>query len=301
MNNNNDVYIVLLNYNSAEDTIECIKSICKNELSLNFKIIVVDNNSTDESVTKLRKMNNIILIESQENSGFAKGNNLGIKYALERNAKFIWLLNNDTIIEKENILNQINAFKIDEKIGVIGSRIMYYSNRDLINYCGGRFNWLKGITVHERYKKRFNKNIPKFFFTDFVTGCSMMIKREVFENVGLLPEDYFMYFEDADFCIKISEAGYKMGVCTDSVVYHKVSASSGGEESPFSVKWMTRNRIIFIKKYNKYTKGVLTKIIFYLTRGIKIIENWIKGNKEISKAMLIGIKEGRKVIKSQNY
>ncbi len=294
---NSKVYIILLNYNSADDTIECIESINKNETEVEYEIVVVDNSSQDNSIKKLEKLNNIKLIKSNENNGFASGNNIGIKYAIENGAQYILLLNNDTTIEKNAISILVEQLKNHNELGIIGSRIMYYDNRELINYCGGDINWLKATSIHNNYKEKFNNNIEKFFYTNFITGCCMLIKKEVFEKVGYLPEEYFMYYEDVDFCIKVKEAGYKLGIDTNSVIYHKVSASSGGEDNAFSIKWGTRNRIIFINKYKKYTKGILTLVFFYLTRLIKIVLYSLKNEKEKKEAVLNGIKEGRKFVK----
>lgn len=295
----NDTYVILVNYNGYKDTLSCIESIKNNENN-KISIIVVDNNSTDSSIEYLEKIEGIILIKSNENLGFAKGNNLGIKYALENGAKYIMLLNNDTEITSNAITIIKQKLEEDNSLGAVGSRIMYYDNKNIVNYCGGHFNWTRGITVHENYKQEFNKNLGKFFYTEFITGCSVMVKKEVFEKIGLLPEEYFMYFEDADFCVKVAEVGYKLGVCTDSIIYHKVSAASGGEDSAFSIKWMTRNRMIFMKKYKKYTKGILTLIFFYITRILKIIKNLLLNKKQINEAIINGIREGKTYIKNNN-
>lgn len=293
----NDVYVILVNYNGYNDTIECIKSIKENNEIV--KIIVVDNNSTDNSVAKLKKIENITLIESKENLGFAKGNNLGIKYAIDNKAKYIMLLNNDTEIKNNTISILKDKLIHDDSLGIVGSRIMYYNNPNLINYCGGHINWLKAISVHERYKEEVKEELAKFFYTDFITGCCMMIKKEVFDTVGLLPEEYFMYFEDVDFCVKVSEAGYKLGICTESVVLHKVSAASGGEDSPFSIEWMTRNRLIFMNKYKKKTKGIYTVLFFYISRLIKLLSYKVTGKIELFNAITKGINEAQTFLKAK--
>lgn len=296
---NESVYIILLNYNGAQDTINCIKSIRLNEPNLSYKIIVVDNLSTDDSVDKLKNIDNIILIEAKENGGFAKGNNLGIKYAMEQGANYILLLNNDTEIEKNSISILLKKAKEDKAAGILGSRIMYYEDRDKINYYGGKYNWLKGINTHEKYQENYIDDGTDYKYTEFITGCCMLIKREVIEKVGLLPEEYFMYFEDADYCMQVMEKGYKLSLCTNSIIYHKVSISSGGENSPFSIKWGNRNRLIFINKYKKYTKGLLTKLVFYTTRFILFIKYNLKGQKDKATAIVEGVREGRKYLKAK--
>ena len=286
----NSIFTVLLNYNGCRDTINCINSIRKNDDS-SINIIVVDNNSSDNSQEELSKINNITFVESGENGGFAKGNNIGIRYALDRGAQYVLLLNNDTEIEKDAITKMMRTLEGNSQLAAVGSRIMYYDNPTIINYLGGKYNWIKGITEHQNYKKTFKKEeYEDFFYTDFITGCSIMIKREVLEKIGLLPEDYFMYFEDADYCLRIKEHGYKLGVCTNSTIYHKVSSSSGGEDSPFSIKWMTRYRLVFIDKYKRYTIFGITRLYIYSTRLIKYCMYKVMGKKEKAKAILEGLK-----------
>jgi len=291
------VFIVLLNYNGYKDTLSCIDSIVELEETFNNNIVVVDNNSTDNSKEILEKDSRFHFIEANENGGFARGNNIGIKYALDNGAHFILLLNNDTVIEKNAITNMVKKMQEDSALGIVGSRIMYYDNKDIINYCGGKYNWLKATTIHENYKEKYIDEGTDYKDTEFVTGCSMLIKTEVFKKVGMLPEEYFMYYEDADYCMQVKEKGYKLGVCTNSVIYHKVSISSGGENSPFSIKWGNRNRLIFINKYKKYTKGLLTKLVFYTTRFILFIKYNKKGKKDKGQAIVEGVREGRRYLK----
>lgn len=282
-------YIILVNYNGINDTKKCIESIRKNEKNLNYKIVVVDNASTDDSVEKLKDIEDIIFLESRENLGFAKGNNLAIKYALEQNAKCVILLNNDTEIEENALGLLYNVAYEHPEVGVMGSRIMYYDDKELINYCGGHINWLKAIPVHENEKQKYSGNNFDFKYTEFITGCCMLIKREVLEKVGMLPEEYFMYYEDTDYCVNILNNGYKLGVNENSVIYHKVSASSGGAENPFAFKWCSRNRLIFMNKYKKQTKGIFTYLYYYLTSIIHVIQY----DEKKSKAILEGMKMGR--------
>lgn len=288
------IYIILLNYNGYRYTQECIESIKKNENNIEYEIVVVDNKSTDESVEKLKQIPNIHLILLDYNKGFSGGNNEGIKYAIKNGANYILILNNDTIIEKNSISILYDEMIKHKDVGIIGPRIMYYDVPDKINSIGGCINWYKGIAVLKDWNKVYEPHERKFDYTQFLTGCCMLIKKDVFDNVGYLPEEYFMYFEDVDYCINVKKNGYRIGVCYDSVIYHKESASSGGSESPFTIKWNTRNRMIFIDKYK--CKGIITKIFFYTTRIVVGIKYLVKGEKEKYKALLEGINEGRKFL-----
>ena len=128
----------------------------------------------------------------------------------------------------------------------------------------------------------------------------MIIRRDVIKSVGYLPEEYFMYYEDVDYCVKVREAGYKLANLKKSIIYHKVSSSSGGEDSPFSIKWGTRNRIVFMNKYKhkvsliKYYSSIL---FFYSTRVLKLANYKIKGDKARFSAIIEGIKAGKEYIK----
>lgn len=300
---NKQTHIILVNYNGYKDTIECIKSL-KNLKYNNYKIIIVDNASSDNSINELNHyvFKNIILLKSDKNLGFSGGNNIGIKYALDNGADYIMLLNNDTEVEPNFLENMIEVAESDKSIGIVGCKIKYYDNKNLLWYAGGQVNWFKFIGEHFGMREEDNGQYDKFKEISFMTGCCMLIKREVIEKVGMLPDEYFMYFEDVDFCVKVQEAGYKIVYEPKAVIYHKVGISGGGEESPFSIKWCTRNRIYFMNKYKyKVTKAklVLSKLFFYTTRVIRVVQYYFKGDKNRAIAIIEGIKEGRKLIKER--
>ena len=201
-----------------------------------------------------------------------------------------------TEVDENAISIMLDKISKDDSLGIVGCRIMYYSEKNKINYFGGHVDFTSCLAVHHHLNKEYKEGMEdKFFYTDFITGCCLMIRKEVFDKVGLLPEEYFMYYEDTDFCVNVVDNGYKLGICSDSVIYHKVSSSSGGQASPFSTKWATRNRILFMKKFKKKTKGILTKFIFYSSRIPVALIYIFTGKFKLLKAMNEGIKEGRKI------
>lgn len=298
-----EIAIILLNYNNVNDTLECVKSIEKNYTG-ECTIVVVDNKSTDNSKQVLKENESRYkLILNEVNNGFAHGNNIGIKWALSQGFRYIMLLNNDTLVTEQSIEKMISVIKKRKNVGVVSPRIMYYPNKENIWFDGGRIDWFKFIAIH----KNMNKNIRSIEKTkeneelvDFITGCCMLLRREVIDLIGFIPEEYFMYYEDVDYCIKIKEAGYELLSVKDSIIYHKVSSASGGENSPFSIKWGTRNRIIFMNKYKQRVSALkyLTSVLFfYLTRYIKLIIYKIKGDNARFSAILDGMKSGKEFIK----
>lgn len=289
------VYIVIVNYNNYYDTIECIRSLNKIDYN-SYRIVIVDNNSTNNSEQILRKtFPQYKIIQTGANLGFAGGNNIGIKEALASGAEYILLLNNDTTVEKDFLNKMIECFERNPEAGVVGGKILNYNNKDNIEYAGGHINFFKFISVHDDFIK-----VDIDTEVGFITGCLMLIKSETIKKVGLLSEDYFMYYEDTDFCTRVAKAGYKMMYTPEAVVYHKVSRASGEKESAFTIKWNIRNRLIFMNK-NKHEVGTikffLSCLYFYTTRIVRYFFYLMKSDKERAKAIIEGINEGRKYIR----
>lgn len=296
----NKLAIVIVNFNGYYDTIECVDSIIKN-CTLEKEIIIVDNNSNSNDLLRLKENEDkYTLIINEKNEGFAKANNKGIEYALSRGYKSILLLNNDTIITKNSLEKMLEILWSDSKIGITSCSTLYYDNKNLIWFDGGKINWKKFLSNHENMKKTYVKT-KEISDAGFISGCCMMVKEDVFKKIGLLPTEYFMYFEDVDFCVSVIEAGYKMFVCKESIIYHKVSSASGGEDSPFTIEWCNRNRIIFMNKYKSKSKNkieFLFSIVFLgLGRIIRILQYLLKNDKKRAYAVIKGCVRGIKEIK----
>lgn len=287
------VYIILVNYNGYKDTIECVESLRKINFN-NYKIIVVDNASTNNSIIHLKKScNDCTILESKNNLGFAGGNNLAIDYAINKGAEYILLLNNDTLVDPGFLDDMLETYKKEDKIGLVGCKIMNYPKKNIIWYGGGYINWFKFIPEHYGINEVDKGQCDKEKEVDFITGCCMLVKKEVFEKSGLLPDDYFMYFEDVDFCVMVKNSGYKMWYNPKAVIYHKVGLSGGGKESSFSITWGTRNRLVFMKKYKdkvNIVKFIFSKLFYYSTRFIRYFQYISIGKIDNAKAIIEGIK-----------
>lgn len=254
---NSTVNIILLNYNGYSDTIECIKSLKKLKYG-NIRIVVVDNNSTDNSIAVLRGIKGIELIENDSNDGFAAGNNVGIKYCMDLGGEYFWLLNNDTVVEPDSLSHLLNTMNRDSTVGICGSKLIYYDDPARVQaYGGGYLNKWWGITKHigQDADSSNSLNINNILSQiDYVVGASMFVRKSFIEEVGYMDEDYFLYFEEIDWAIRGS-GQYSLGYSDNSIVYHKEGASIGSSSNKKKKKsiladyYGLRNRIKFTRKH----------------------------------------------------
>ena len=249
MANRPKVSIILVNYNGYRDTIECLQSLREISYS-NYEVIIVDNASTNESLDEIRNFvcEGEILIPSEVNGGFSAGNNIGIKYALEHEAEYCLLLNNDTVVEPNFLNNLVKGFSFSDKCGLTVGKILYESKREMIWYAGGSLSRKTARTEHWHYREMDDGLSDKPQKVTFATGCCMCLSRATIETVGLMDESYFLYEEDADYCCRITDAGFDMIYVPQARIYHKVSASTG-KTSGTSQYYTIRNRYRFIEKH----------------------------------------------------
>ena len=277
------IAVVLVNYNGLSDTLDCIDSLYKSTVPL--KVIVIDNASKDdETYFVSRKYPDVKVFRQEENLGFAGGNNIGIRWALDNGFEYIALLNNDTVIDStlfKNLLAEADS-------NTVVAPYMYYhgSPKDLW-YGGGTLNRWTGNAEH----------IYTFTETPFecslVTGCCFMAHRDIWEKVGLLDDSYFMYNEDADYSIRLVQNEVRLKVVPHAKLWHKVGKSSGGETSPFSCYYITRNRLHLLKTRKNFFKWTAYPFTV-LTRCIWILRMNLAGKKDCAKAFVQGLKDARK-------
>lgn len=241
------VAIILLNFNGKKDTLECLSSL-KNLTYKNHHVLVVDNGSSDNSVHEIKKnYPDITVLENEENLGFAEGNNVAIRYALEKGFDGIFLLNNDTVV-KPDILDELVKGSKKHPKALLGTKIYLYSKRDTFDHLGGMWNEEKAsFDLIAAREIDDNKTYEDFFPVDYICGCALFAKREVFKKVGLLDARFFLFWEESDFCMRAKECGYKNLICPKAKVYHKVSASFTGGK-PHTTYFWWRNRLLWLEK-----------------------------------------------------
>ena len=244
--------IIILNWNGKDDTIECLRSLSK--ISYRNKIItVVDNASTDGSINAIKEeFPSLNMIENDSNLRYAGGNNIAIKNGLKGEASLFLILNNDTIINKNFLDLLVKTAESDQNIGIVVPKIYYPEEMGKIWYAGGFVNFVTGNIYHRGLRKSDTEGFDEVREVDYATGCCMLIKREVFEKVGLLDEKYYIYGEDVDFSFRVRKAGYKVIFEPRSFIWHKVSSATGGGLTAFKIQHRIRSGFRFFALYAKW-------------------------------------------------
>lgn len=277
------VYIIILNWNGRQDTIECVES-CRGLSYPNFRILIVDNGSTDGSESILReRFPSVEFIQTGENLGFAGGNNTGIRYAIEQGADYIWLLNNDTVVDSEALGELLKVAESDEKIGIVGSKIYYYDKPDILWFAGGMWRRNKSFTSHRGQDEIDTGQYDETCEVDYITGCSLLIKSSVIKEVGMMNEDYFLYWEEVDWNAVVSEEGWKILYVPGSLVWHKISASIR-DQTYLQMYYYIRNGLLFFQKHEPKRLFRLFPYVIYV--ALKFYKN---GRKDIAEGYLRGI------------
>lgn len=240
-----NVAILVLTWNNYIDTYECLRSI----EALNYPaydVIVVDNGSTDGSIQMLEpQFDDVEFVINNENYGYAKGNNLGINVALSNGAEYVWIINNDVIVEEYALLNMVDVAESDRHVGIIGSKVFFYDEPDKLYFAGGLVNKWTGECRHIGSGEIDNGQYDVVREVDYVTGCNILIKKACIDEIGLFDEKYYLYYEDTDWATRARKSGWKVIYIPEPGVRHKVGASS--EEPTLTMGYyMTRNRLYFV-------------------------------------------------------
>lgn len=267
------IIIVILHFAEKKQTLSCLLSINKLEAKgLKIEVIVVNNNPKENLHDLETKFNKFSFLETGKNLGYAAGNNFGIKKALKEKPDFVFVINNDTVLDEKILLNLIEFAKTNEKIGILGPKIYFapgyefhkerYQVKDqgkVIWYAGGLIDWPNIVSSHRGVDEIDHGQYDTPMETDFVSGCAMLVKKEVWEKIGFFDERFFLYWEDVDFCQRARKAGFKIVFVPQAKLWHANAGSSevGGVLHDY---YMTRNRLLFGLRYANFkTKLALFK------------------------------------------
>lgn len=300
--NKDTVAILLLNWNGHADTIECLDSL-KNINYPNYKIFLVDNNSKKTSVDTIKEYlknqdyyiydvatskdlskysmdekTNLLFILNDNNAGFAGGNNVALRYFIERKpTDYVLLLNNDTVVSEDFLDALLDKIKEEQDIGFVGITHYYYDEKDRIQTVGGgKVDYVHGESM------AVTKKGTKYF--DFITGSCILLSTQLLCKIGPIREDYFMYWEDVDWSTQARKKGYNLTVADYGCIYHKEGSSI---KSLNRIYYHTRNRIRYMR-YNT-TKKEYHKFLIYITLFVlkESLTNMIK-DRNYSKTLIKG-------------
>ncbi len=260
--------IIILNWNRLSYTKTCIDSLLHIENAF-YKIIVIDNGSVRDDCSTLHKKYNgtIEVYRLPRNIGFTGGCNFGISRAKKYNPDFYLLLNNDTEVDPQFLSILTQTACLQKRIGIVGPLIYDYYDKKKLIFSGGSINWLLGKPYHDTTLFRTNKTV------DFVTGCCLLVKKEVVQHIGVLDDRFFAYFEDVSYCLTARSAGYVCVCVPNAKVFHRETGSSSNK-AVLNTYLIARNRILFVNNYLPwfykgyfffFNIGKLLVVLFYFT------------------------------------
>lgn len=283
------VSIIILNWNGWRNIIECLESV-RLLAYPNYRIVVIDNGSSDGSVDKIKAWAagelygesrffpdspaaevvrwidydlsaakglpdleaeiedlpshcSMVIIQTGANLGYAGGNNVGIRYAIQRGAEYIWLLNNDTIVDRDSLTEMIRLAESSEQVGMVGSKLLYYDRPNIIQAAGGCwFNFWQGLSHQYGWLEEDHGQWDNVFQPYYISGASLLVRGKVLETVGYLNEVFFLYGEELEWQIRARRQGWLIFYCPGAKVWHKENASLG-YKSPVVEFYSTRNNL----------------------------------------------------------
>jgi len=265
------VSIIILNWNGLEDTIECLESLNKITYP-DYKVILVDNNSEGHDARILREKygNYIYIIENDKNYGFAEGANIGMRYALANlNPDYFLLLNNDTVVAPDFLDKLIDVAHTDNRIGILGPKIYYYDEPGKVWFAGGKINYWPGRLRLRGIGKIDSKDFDDIANVDFISGCCMLVSRDMLSSVGLLDSTFFFGTEDYDISIRAARNGFRVLFVPDSKIWHKIGRSTGRtgrKPTPFIAYYFAKNHFILMEKHWSRLQFATSTIYFIVIR-----------------------------------
>lgn len=296
-----NVSIIIVNYKKYEDALACVESIKKSETMLSYSIIIVDNCSPNDSFAQLQKIadgKTAFVLESKENKGYCAGNNVGIKFALEKfSPEYIWILNPDTLVDKNAMQNLYDYAKTKSDLGILGCRLVYYPDTQYLQALGGgnfkvQRNGLLAPGEHIYHLFPSYTKLPAEVRLDLIIGASMFIPRKVFEKCGLMDERFYLYSDENEFCLRTAKFGFSHYAISSATVYHKEGWRQGGQKL-LAVYYTKRNSLIMTKElfpkylrrnlFFSYVSKVPLSYIFH--RNWKALSLYFKGIKDFKKGV----------------
>lgn len=283
-----EISVITINYNGLKDTCELMETLPLEDPSL--EVIVVDNASREDEATVIeQRYPQVKVVRSQRNLGFAGGNNLGIKAAT---GQYLFFINNDTLLRHQTsgIRLLVSRLESDAKIGAVCPKIRFSWGEHLIQYTG--YTPLSPITLRNRSIGFGEKDCGQYdqaHTTPYAHGAAMMVKREAIEKAGLMPECYFLYYEELDWSLMLQRAGYDIWYEPAVTVFHKESQTTG-QQSPLRTYYITRNRLLFVRRNQHHATRYLSYLyLIFIVTGKDVAKYMIKNRWDMVRATLRGV------------
>lgn len=249
------ISIIVLNWNGKQDTLECLDSLAALTYP-NFNVVVVDNGSTDDSLARLRSYDAphpLTLLETGRNLGYAGGNNVGTRHALEQGADFVLVLNNDTIVAPDLLGQLLEAAQRTPDAGVFSARIMYFDEPGRVWFDGASWN-RSSLQMEWPGQGEEDCDLDKVDHdTDYACGAALFFRSEVAHQIGLLDESFFLVWEEVDWCFRARKAGWRNVVVPAAKVWHKIGVSFGSESSPLRTYFSIRNELLWFSRHAPFS------------------------------------------------
>lgn len=284
--------LITILYNSDEVLEDFFKSISIQTFK-DYKLYIIDNSSKDSTIREIDRCKNIypiselVYINSGGNIGVAAGNNIGIKQAIQDNSEHLLILNNDILIEQSFVFERM--FQRASKEDLITPKILYYDTRK-IWMAGGYLDHFRALGVHYGMKKENNQFKKDSGYVTYSPTCFLWVRAGVFKKIGMMDEKYFAYYDDTDFALRAIRAGFKIWYESDIYLLHKVSSSSGGDDSPFYIYYGNRNKLYYIRKNYKGVSKIFSIVYTIFSRFIFFMKYNKSGKKKLIEAMKDGFK-----------
>jgi GT2 family glycosyltransferase len=282
--------LIIVNYDRYEDTAECVDSLLRMDGIGESEIVVVDNCSANDSYGILKsRFGRCHVLKTEENNGYAAGNNFGIRYAAGRfDPEYFWILNPDTIADPGALLPLLDFAASHPEAGILGSRLVFYPEGDVLQALGGGYIELKKSGRLEAtqiyHGEKIDAKLPEALELDHLVGASFFIKRAVIDGIGLLDESYFMYIDETEYCLRAKRAGWKIYALSASTVFHKEGWRRGDRKS-WGTYYSSRNTLFLIQKY--YRRYLAANIAFAFLGVLKLlIKNLLYGKPPLSFSVL---------------
>ncbi|HXW01692.1 MAG TPA: glycosyltransferase family 2 protein, partial [Anaerolineae bacterium] len=262
------VITIILNTNRRDDTLDCLTSLAQNTYQ-NHKVIVLDNASSDGSVEAISlKFPAVEIISLTENRGYAGNNNVGIEAAMAQQADWVFVLNEDTILDPECIAHLIEVGESDPKVGIVGPLVYHYDEPNVLQSAGGHLSrYWEGSHIGQNEVDSGQFNQPRK--VDWISGCAILVRREVIEQVGMLDERFFYYWEETEWCLRTNRSGWRIVHVPQAKLWHK-GVQRDYRPKPSVTYYSTRNRFLMLAKHH----APLTTWLVAWLQILRILVSW---------------------------